>query len=59
MMILKWILIVGVVVEKSIKIPSSGYLRYDWFKQKFNSNNYIHKILEALSNNIEGSLNQV
>ena len=31
--ILKWILIIGVVVEKVIiKFPTSGYLRYNRFK---------------------------
>ena len=41
--------------KKLIKIPLSGHLRYNRFKQNIKSNNYIHQILEGLSNNVEGT----
>ena len=49
---------VGVVVEKKkiIKIPSSGHLRYDIFKQNLKDNNCISLMLEALFNNINGNI---
>ena len=41
--------------KKLIKIPLSGHLRYNRFKQNIKSNNYIHQMLEGLSNNVEGT----
>ena len=42
--------------KKLIKIPFSGHLRYDQFKQYLKSNNYVHQILESLFNNLEGKV---
>ena len=40
-----------------IKIPSSSHLRYDrWFIYNLKWNNFIHSILEALSNDIEENI---
>ena len=41
--------------KKLIKISSSDHLRYDRFKQNLKSNDFIHSILKALSNNVEGN----
>ena len=42
--------------KKIIKIPSSGHLRYDRFKQNLKDNNFITSMLEALSNNVNGNI---
>ena len=39
--------------KKLVKISSSDHLPYDQFKQNLKSNNFIHSILEVLSDNIE------
>ena len=39
-----------------IKIPSSSYLRYDRFIYNLKCNNFIHSILEALSNDIKENI---
>ena len=52
---LKWILFVGVFVKKKIKILYLGHLQYDRFKKNLKSNDFIHSILKALSNNVEGN----
>ena len=41
---------------KLIKIPSSGHLRYDRFKQNLKSNNLIHLMLKVLSDNVEENI---
>ena len=46
----------GRVNKKLIKIPSSGHLRYDWFKQNFKSDNFIQSMLKSLSNNVDGNM---
>ena len=42
--------------NKIIKIPSSGYLRYDRFKQNLKDDNVIILMLEVLSNNVNGNI---
>ena len=42
-----------------IKIPSSGHLGYDRFKQNLKSNNFIHSMLKSLSDNVEGSISSL
>ena len=42
--------------KKIIKIPSSGHLRYDRFKQNLKDNYFISLMLEALSNNANNNI---
>ena len=42
--------------KKIIKIPSSGHLRYDRFKQSLKDNNFISSMLEVLYNNINSNI---
>ena len=42
--------------RKLIKTPSSGHLRYDRFKQNLNIDNFIHSMLKALSDNVDGNI---
>ena len=39
-----------------MKVPSTGHLRYDWFKHNLKSNNFINSMLEALFDNVEGTI---
>ena len=42
--------------KEIIKIPSSGHLRYDRFKQSLKDNNFISLMLETLCNNLNGNI---
>ena len=39
-----------------VKMSLFGHLPYDRFNQNLKSNNFIHPILESLSNNVEGTV---
>ena len=42
--------------KEIIKIPPSGHLRYDRFKQSLKDNNFISLMLETLCNNVNGNI---
>ena len=46
----------GRAKKKLMKVPSTGHLRYDWFKQNLKSNTFIHSILKTLFDNVDRNI---